>query len=392
MFKERVQQQWLGNVKKDIFGGLVTSVTLIPEVIGFAIIAGIHPMLALFASVISLLVTSFAGGRPAMVTAAAGSMAVVMAPLIKDHGIPYMVAATLLTGVIQILLGFAGVHKLMRFVSPCVLAGFVNGLAIIIFMSQAGQLPGLPVLELAIVAGTVFLMVVLPRLIKSVPPALICIVIGTLLSALSGLDLKTVGHLGDMSGSLPLPQLPAVPFNWTTFYIIAPVAVALSVVGLAETLVTLPLIDDLTDSQGDQPREVKGQGLANLVSGVFGCQAGCAMIGQAVMNVKSGGRKRFSTLTAGLVLLLMIVALKDVVLNHIPTAALIGIMIIVAFETFNWQSVRKIKGGPVTESITMVVTTAVTAITSNLAIGIVVGIALDKFLTFAAGRLRQKPR
>lgn len=376
------KEEWFGNIKNDILGGLVTSIALIPEVIGFAIIAGVNPITALFASVTTAIVTSITSGRPAMVSAAAGSMALVMVTLIKNHGIEYMVAATILTGILQLALGYLGVHKLMKFISKPVMLGFVNALAILIFLAQVQQLGNKNIFTYAMVGISIVLMYMIPKLSKEIPPALIVIIIMTLLSLFPQFGLQTVGDLGDMSGKLPFPSLPMVPFTLETLIIIFPTALALSMVGLIESLLTLPLIDDMTESKGDSKREVKAQGLANVVTGFFGGPAGCAMIGQAVINVKSGGRKRLSTLTAGLALLFLIVALKSLMIQ-IPTAALIGIMITVAFETFDWESTKKLKKVSLTETSIMLVTVAIVVYTHNLAIGILVGVLLSIFVFIA---------
>lgn len=375
------KNEWLGNVKNDVLGGLVTSIALIPEVIGFAIIAGVNPITALFASVTTITVTSVTGGRPAMVSAAAGSMALVMVSLTKSYGLSYMIAATILTGVIQLILGYLGIHKLMKFISKPVMLGFVNALAIMIFMAQVQQLGNRNLATYLMVAITILLMYVVPRITKAVPAALIAIIAMTLIS-LFPLGLQTVGDLGDMTGALPLPSLPQVPLTLETLMIILPTSVALAMVGLIESLLTLPLINDMTDSTGDNKREVKAQGLANIVTGFFGGPAGCAMIGQAVINVKSGGRKRLSTLTAGLALLFLIVALKDLMVQ-IPTAALIGIMITVSVETFDWDSLKQIRKAPVMETAIMLITIAIVVYTHNLAIGILVGVVLS-LLVFIA--------
>ena len=371
------KEEWFGNIKNDILGGIVTSIALIPEVIGFAIIAGVNPITALFASVTTAIITSITGGRPAMVSAAAGSMALVMVTLIKNHGLEYMIAATILTGIIQLILGYLGIHKLMKYISKPVMLGFVNALAILIFLAQVQQLGNTNSATYIMVGVTIGMMYLLPKVSKTIPPALIVIVTMTLLAFFSSsLGLQTVGDLGDMTGSLPFPSIPTVPFTLETFIIIFPTALALSMVGLIESLLTLPLINDMTDTKGDNQREVKAQGLANIVTGFFGGPAGCAMIGQAVINVKSGGRKRLSTLTAGLALLFLIVALKGVMIQ-IPTAALIGIMITVAFETFDWESVKQVRKNPATETMIMLVTISIVVYTHNLAIGILVGVILS---------------
>lgn len=376
------KEEWLGNIKNDFFGGLVTAVALIPEVIGFAIIAGVNPIAALFASVTTAIVTSITGGRPAMTSAAAGSMALVMVVLIKNHGLEYMIAATILTGLLQLLFGYIGIHKLMKFISKPVMMGFVNALAVLIFISQVQQLGHVNKMTLLIVGATIAMMYVIPRFSRVMPPALIIIVVMTLLALLPQLSLQKVGDLGDMTGAIGLLHLPAIPFTLETLLIILPTALALSLVGIMESLLTLPLIDNMTKTTGDSRREVKSQGLANIVTGFFGGQAGCAMIGQAVINVKSGGRQRLSTLIAGLTLLVLIVFLKDVMVQ-IPTAALIGIMMVVALETFNWDSLRSIKRIPIADTMIMLVTVSLVVYTHNLAIGILIGVVLSMIVFIA---------
>ena len=370
------KEEWFGNIRNDILGGLVTSIALIPEVIGFAIIAGINPITALFASVITILVTSVTGGRPGMVSAAAGSMALVMVTLIKNFGIEYMIAATVLTGVIQLTLGYLGIQKFMKFIPKPVMLGFVNALALLIFIAQIQQLGGKNTWTYVMVVVTIIMMYFIPKLTKVIPPALVIIIVMTSLALLLPLGVQTVGDLGDMSGSLPFLSIPSIPFTFETLKIILPTSIALTMVGLIESLLTLPLIDDMTDSVGNSQREVKSQGLANIVTGLFGGQAGCAMIGQAVINVKSGGLKRLSTLTAGISLLFMILFMRDVMVQ-IPTAALIGIMITVSFATFDWKSFDYVKEVPFTESIVMLVTVGIVVYTHNLAIGIAIGVLMS---------------
>lgn len=373
------KNEWFGNIKNDILGGMVTSIALIPEVIGFAIIAGVNPIAALFASVTTAIVTTITGGRPGMVSAAAGSMALVMVSLIKSHGLDYMIMATVLTGVIQLLMGYLGVHKLMKFISKPVMLGFVNALAILIFLAQIQQLGSKNLATYIMVGITILLMYILPKISKAIPPALIVIIAMTFIAFMPQLGLQTVGDLGDMSGTISLPSIPEIPLNFETLLIILPTSLALSMVGLIESLLTLPIVDELTDSIGDSKREVKSQGLANIITGMFGGQAGCAMIGQAVINIKSGGRKRLSTLTAAVSLLFLIIFLKDVMIK-IPTAALIGIMITVAFETFNWSSIKYIRKTPVSEIIIMCITISIVVYTHNLAIGILIGVVLSMII------------
>ncbi|AQP54513.1 sulfate permease [Vagococcus penaei] len=370
------KNEWIGNIKHDIFGGLVTSVALIPEVIGFAIVSGVNPITALFASVIMLVVTSLTGGRPAMVSAAAGSMALVMVTLIKTHGIDYMIAATVLTGIIQVVLGYLKINQLMRFVSPPVMAGFINALALLIFMAQIQQLHQVTIVTYLMVIAAIAGMYILPHITQAIPAALIIIVTLTVGTTVFGWNVQTVGALGDMAGSVSGIHLPNVPFTIDTLRIILPTSLTLALVGLVESLLTLPIVDEMTDSVGDSQREVKAQGLANIMTGFFGGPAGCAMIGQAVINVKSGGRERLSTVTAGGVLFLLIVFFKDIMLQ-IPTPALIGIMITVAITTFDFNSLKRVKEAPMIESFTMFLTIAIVLYTHNLALGIIVGVLVS---------------
>ncbi len=383
------KEEWLGNERSDLFAGLVSSVAILPEVIGFAIIAGVNPISALFASALLLLVTTFTGGRPAMVSAAAGSMALVMAALIQSHGLEYMVAATILTGGLQLLFGYLGIHKLIRYIPQTVMFGFVNALAILIFLAQVQQLPNQTIWSYLMVVSSIALIYLIPKFITVVPPALIVILIMTLLSFFFKDHLQTVGNLGEMQTITPKMMLPNVPFSFETLRIIFPTAFALTIVGLIESLLTIPIVDRMTNSTSDSQREVKAQGLANLVTGLFGGQAGCAMIGQAVINVKSGGRKRLSTLVSGLTLLLFIFVLKDLMLV-IPTAALIGIMMTVAVTTFEWDSLRLFRSFELIESTIMLLTVASIVYTRNLAVGILLGVALSGLAYFFFKKERNK--
>lgn len=376
------KEEWIGNGKNDLFAGLVSSIAILPEVVGFAIIAGVNPMTALFASATTILIISFTGGRPAMVSAAAGSMALVMAALIKSHGLEYMIAATILTGIMQLVLGYLGIQRLMKFIPKTVMFGFVNALAILIFLAQVQQLPGQSIWTYSMVIITIMLMYGLPKVTKAVPPALIVIIVMTVVALAYPGYLQKIGDMGNMSTIVPTLSFPGVPFTVKTFSIIFPTAVALTMVGLIESLLTIPVVDKMTGSKGDNKKEVKSQGLANIVTGLFGGPAGCAMIGQAVVNVKSGGRKRLSTFVAGMALLILIFGLKDIMIQ-IPTAALIGIMITVSFETFEWESLSLIRSFQVTESLVMLVTIGVVVYTHNLAIGIFVGVLLSAVIFMA---------
>ena len=373
------KNEWLGNERRDFFAGLVSSVAILPEVIGFSIIAGVPPMSALFASAVTVLMITFTGGRPGMVSAAAGSMALVLGKLVTAHGIEYMLAATILAGVIQLLLGYLGVHKLMAFISPAVMNGFVNALAILIFFSQVQQLPHQSLATYGMVIASLILIYLLPRFVTVVPPALIVIIAMTVVTFLNPGLFPTVGELGEMTAFRPTFQLPTVPLTLSTLGIIFPTALSLALVGLIESLLTLPIIDRMTETTGDSQREAKAQGLANVVTGLFGGQAGCAMIGQAVINVRSGGRTRLSTLVSGLMLLVFIFFLPGV-MQTVPLAALIGIMITVSVDTFDWPSLRLITARQWRESLIMLVTVGIIVYTKNLAIGIIIGVILHLVL------------
>lgn len=382
MFIKLNKEDWLSNSKNDLFAGVVSSIAILPEVIGFAILSGVHPLVALFSSAITLLVITFTGGRPAMVSAAAGSMAMVMAPLIKTHGLDYMIAATLLTGLLQLILGYLGVHRLLKYVSKTVMFGFVNALAILIFMSQVNQLPNQTIWTYVMVGLSVLLMITIPKVTKILPPALIVIILMTILSFFLKGKLQVVGDLGSMSSFTPSLGLPNLPLNLTTLSIIFPPAIALTLVGLTESLLTIPIVNKMTDSRGDNQQEVKAQGLANVLVGLFGGPAGCAMIGQAVINVKSGARTRLSTLIAGGSLLLLLFFFKDIMLQ-IPTAVLIGIMMIVAFDTFDWGSLKLFKEYKYIECFILVMTVSIIVYTHNLAIGILLGVLLSALVFMA---------
>ncbi len=329
------------------------------------------------------------GGRPGMISAATGAMALVMVTLVRDHGLQYLLAATLLTGCLQIIAGQLRLGGLMRFVSRSVVTGFVNALAILIFMAQLPELIGVSWQVYAMTAaglGIIYLFPLLPMIGKSLPSPLVCIVSMTALSMFIGLDIRTVGDMGDLPDTLPVFLLPDIPLNLQTLWIILPYSVGLAVVGLLESLMTATIVDDLTDTPSDRNRECKGQGIANIVSGFFGGMAGCAMIGQSIINVKSGGRGRLSTFTAGLVLIVMVVFLDDW-LRQIPMAALVAVMIMVSIGTFSWTSIKDIPRNPLSSNIVMLVTVAVVVATHNLAIGVFVGVLLASlFFAHKIGR------
>lgn len=375
---EQIKKDWLSNIKNDLLAGIVVALALIPEAIAFSIIAGVDPKVGLYASFCIAVVIAFVGGRPGMISAATGAMALLMITLVKQHGLEYLLAATLLTGILQILAGFLKLGGLMRFVSRSVVTGFVNALAILIFSAQLPELTNVTWHVYAVtLAGlaVIYLFPLLPVIGKIVPSPLICIVGLTVLAIMLDLDIRTVGDMGNLPDTLPVFLWPQVPLTFETLAIIFPYAIALAVVGLLETMMTATIVDDLTDTSSDKNRECKGQGIANIGAGLFGGMAGCAMIGQSVINIKSGGRGRLSTFAAGAFLLVMVVFLDNWI-KHIPMAALVAVMIMVAIGTFSWDSLRDLKKHPLSSSLVMITTVAVVVTTHNLALGVFVGVLL----------------
>jgi len=375
---QSLKNTWLFNIRGDVLAGLVVALALIPEAIAFSIIAGVDPKVGLYASFCIAVVIAFVGGRPGMISAATGAMALVMVTLVKEHGLQYLLAATLLTGLLQIGAGYLKLGSLMRFVSRSVVTGFVNALAILIFMAQLPELTNVTWQVYAMCAaglGIIYLFPYVPKLGQLIPSPLVCILSMTAVAMYFGLDIRTVGDMGELPDTLPIFLWPDVPLNLETLAIIFPYAAALAVVGLLESMMTATIIDDLTDTSSDKNRECKGQGVANIASGLLGGMAGCAMIGQSVINVKSGGRGRLSCLVAGSVLLLMVVFLSEWV-SQIPMAALVAVMIMVSIGTFSWDSIRNLKTFPLSTNIVMLATVAVTVYTHNLAYGVFVGVLL----------------
>jgi sulfate permease, SulP family len=379
---QNFRQDWLSNVRSDVLAGLVVALALIPEAIAFSIIAGVDPKVGLYASFSIATIIAFVGGRPGMISAATGAMALVMVTLVKSHGLDYLLAATVLTGVLQVIAGWVKLGVLMRFVSRSVVTGFVNALAILIFMAQLPELNpqtiGVTWHVYAMTAAGLCIIYGLPYITKAVPSPLVTIVVLTAFSIAIGLDIRTVGDMGELPDSLPSFLLPDVPLNFETFKIIFPYSLTLMVVGLLESLMTATIVDDLTDTKSDKNRECVGQGIANMATGFIGGMAGCAMIGQSVINVKSGGRGRLSTLTAGVVLLILVVFLGDWV-KQIPMAALVAVMIMVSIGTFNWGSFRNLREHPASSSVVMIATVAVTVATHDLAKGVLTGVLLSGF-------------
>ena len=373
---QKLRQQWFGNVRGDVLSGLVVALALIPEAIAFSIIAGVDPKVGLYASFSIAVVIAFAGGRPAMISAATGAMALLMVDLVRDHGLQYLLVATVLTGVLQIAAGLAKLPALMRFVSRSVITGFVNALAILIFMAQLPELIDVPWAVYPMVAAGLAIIYLLPRVTRAVPSPLVAIVVLTIVSLLLKLDINTVGDMGELPDSLPVFLLPDVPLNLETLMIVLPVSVTLAIVGLLESMLTAQIVDDLTDTPSDKNQEAKGQGIANVATGFLGGMAGCAMIGQSVINVKSGGRGRLSTLVAGVVLLILVVFAGPWV-ARIPMAALVAVMVMVSIGTFSWSSIRDLRKHPPTSSIVMVATVVVTVATHDLAKGVLTGVLLS---------------
>jgi SulP family sulfate permease len=372
---QRIRTEWFSSPRADLLSGLVVALALIPEAISFSIIAGVDPKVGLYASFSIAVIIAFAGGRRAMISAATGAMALVMVGLVKDHGVEYLFAATILAGVFQVTLGALGVGRLMRFIPRAVMVGFVNALAILIFLAQVPHVVGEGLTVYAMIAVGLAVIYLLPRLTRTIPSPLVAIVLIGGAAAVFGLVVPTVGDMGELPSALPGLSLPDVPFSLGTLSIIAPVALTLAIIGLLESLLTAQLMDDLTDTASDKDRESRGQGIANVATGFLGGMAGCAMIGQSMINLKSGGRTRLSTLAAGVFLLVMVVAFGPLV-SAIPMAALIAVMIVVAVGTFDWSSVKpsNLRNTPRSETTVMVLTVAIVVITHNLAIGVLAGV------------------
>lgn len=372
------KQDWLGNVRGDVLAGTVVALALIPEAIAFSIIAGVDPKVGLYASFCIAALTALTGGRPGMISAATGSMALLMVTLVQQHGLQYLLATTLATGLLQIVAGYLQLGSLMSFVSRSVVTGFVNALAILIFMAQLPELTGVdwPVYVMTAAGlAIIYLFPLIPRIGKVIPSPLICILAMTAVAVSVPLEIRTVGDMGELPDALPVFLLPDVPLTWETLWIIFPYAFPLAIVGLLESLMTATIVDDLTDTNSDKNRECKAQGLANLGAGLLGGMAGCAMIGQSVINIKSGGRGRLSTLVAGCFLLIMVVFLDEWI-RQIPMAALVAVMIMVSIGTFNWDSILKLRQYPLSTNIVMLATVVVVVWTHNLALGVFVGVLL----------------
>jgi SulP family sulfate permease len=378
------RREWFSNIRGDLLSGIVVALALIPEAVGFSIIAGVDPKVGLFASVAIACVTAFTGGRPAMISAATAATAVLMGPLVRDHGIQYLFAATILMGFIQIIAGALKLGRVMRFVSKSVMTGFVNSLAILIFVAQIPQLTNVPSVTYALIALALAVIYLFPYLTKIVPSPLVAIVVVTGVALLFHIDVKTVADLGEMPTALPIFGLPDIPLNFETLRIIFPYSLALAAVGLLESLLTAKIVDEMTDTTSSKSRECFGQGTGNIVSALFGGMGGCAMIGQSVINVTSGGRGRLSTFVAGAFLLVLLLVLDDI-LRVVPVAALVGVMIMVSIGTFSWKSLIDLKRNPSTSSIVMLATVATVLATQDLSKGVIVGVLLSG--VFFAGKV-----
>jgi SulP family sulfate permease len=372
----RFRQEWLSNIPAEILSGTLVALALIPEAIGFSIVAGVDPKIGLYASFSIAVVTAIVGGRPAMISAATASTAVLMTTLVRDHGIQYLFAATVLMGLLQVVAGAARLGLLVKFVSRSVITGFVNALAILIFLAQVPQLVGVGWETYAMVAAGLAIIYLFPFITKRVPSGLVSIVVLTGFAIFSGLKVHTVGDMGELPSSLPMFAVPNVPFNFETLRIIFPYALTMAAVGLLESLLTAQIVDDMTDTGSNKNRECVGQGVANFVTGFLGAMGGCAMIGQSVINVTAGGRTRLSTFFAGCLLLFLIVVLGDWV-KQIPMPALVAVMIMVSISTFNWSSFTNLRSHPLSSTVVMLATVVVVVGTGDLSKGVLVGVLLS---------------
>ncbi len=383
------KQDWLGNIRGDILAGIVVALALVPEAIAFSIIAGVDPKVGLYASFAIAVMIAVVGGRAGMISAATAATALLMVTLVKDHGLQYLLAATVVAGILQIIAGYLNLHKFMSFISKSVMTGFLNALAILIFMAQLPELTNVTWHVYALTAlglGIIYLFPYVPKLGQLLPSPLVNIVVITVIVYFMGIDVRTIGDMGALPDTLPIFLWPDVPLNFETLSIVLPYSISIAIVGLLESLMTANVIDELTDTESDKKRECKGQGIANIGSGLIGGMAGCAMIGQSIINVKSGGRGRLSTLVAGGFLLVLVVFLSDI-LSIVPMAALVAVMIMVSIGTFNWASLKELKTNPTSASAVMVSTVIVVVWTHNLAFGVFTGILIGSL--FMAQRLSQ---
>ena len=371
-----IKREWFFNTKQDLLAGAVVGLALIPEAIAFSIIAGVDPKVGLYTSFIIAVITAFLGGRPASISAATGAMALLMIDLVKDHGLQYLLAATVLTGVIQVIFGVVKLGRQMKYVPRAVMIGYINALAVLIFLAQLPQLTNVPVAVYIITLLSLAIIYILPRFTQVVPSPLVALAVMTIAAIALKLEVPTVGDMGELPTALPTFALPQVPFNLETLQIIFPYSLTMAIVGLLASFLTAALVDDFTDTPSDKNQEAKGQGIANIVTAFFGGMAGCGMIGQSVINVQSGGRGRLSTLSAGVFLLFAILVLQDWV-KEMPMAALVAVMIMVSIGTFSWSSFKNISRIPRTETVVMLTTMFVIIFTRNFALGVATGIVMS---------------
>ncbi|MCC2595074.1 SulP family inorganic anion transporter [Pusillimonas sp. MFBS29] len=385
-FSSTFRREWMASPRADILAGIVVALALIPEAIGFSIIAGVDPRIGLYASFSIAVIISLVGGRPGMISAATAAVAVLVVPLVKEHGVDYLFAATILMGIFQVIAGFLRLDLLMQYVSRSVVTGFVNALAILIFIAQLPQLINVTWITYVMVAGGLAIIYLFPRLTRAVPSPLIAIIVLTTISIYGGLNVNTVGDMGELPSSWPTFLIPNVPLSLETLRIIFPYSLTMAAVGLLESMMTAQIVDDLTDTPSNKRRECKGQGIANFVTGFLGGMGGCAMIGQSVINVKSGGSTRLSTFVAGAFLLFLIVVLGPLVAK-IPMPALVAVMIMVSIGTFSWRSIRDLGSHPWQSSVVMLTTVVVVVWTHDLAQGVLAGVLLSG--VFFAGKVKR---
>lgn len=378
------KQDWFGNIRGDVLSGIVVALALIPEAIAFSIIAGVDPMVGLYASFCIAMVIAFVGGRPGMISAATGAMALVMVDLVSDYGLQYLLAATILTGLLQIILGVCKIGRILKYIPRPVMTGFVNSLAILIFTAQLSHFVNETWVMYAMTAGALVIIYVFPRFTSIIPSPLVAIIIVTIVAVAMGSTVRTVGDMGELSQALPMFMFPDIPLNLETLQIIFPYAIALAFVGLLESLLTSQIVDELTETDSNKNKEARGQGIANIVAGCFGGMAGCAMIGQSGINIRSGGRGRLSTFVAGAFLLILIVLLHDVLVK-IPMAALVAVMIMVSISTFSWSSLKRLHLAPKSDTAVMLVTVIIVLYTHDLSKGVFAGVLLS--MTFFAIKL-----
>lgn len=367
-----LRREWLDKPFQNILAGIVVSLALIPEVIAFSVIAGVDPMVGLYASFIIAVTIAFTGGRAAMISAAAGAIALLVFPLVKTHGVDYLLAATILMGIIQVIFGMLKVGKLLKYIPNTVMMGFVDALAILIFSSQLQHIFGLTGVTYVFAIVTIAIVYIVPKYFTKIPAPLIAVLLLTIISIMTNADVRTVGDLGEIKRTLPHFFIPNVPFNLETLWVILPYSLSMAIVGLVESLLTAKIVDDALENESDKNVESRGQGITNIIAGFFGGIGGCAMIGQSVMNLKSGGTTRLSSLVAGSFLMFLIIVLGHYVIQ-IPMSILAGIMVVVSFSTFDWGSFKFLRNAKATDIIVVLVTIILVLATHNLAIGVIVG-------------------